>query len=465
MYVGFQPALVVRLDEREPPFMWSPASVPRTEVAVARNMDLSSLAVAVRAVRSNGAIRQKPLTTRIFLANLASRAMFARMISRRKSQLVDARLAQFPAVALLGPRQVGKTTLAEFIAQNRPAVYLDLENASDREKLGNAALYLTAHEDKLVILDEVQRVPELFQTLRGLIDKGRGRGFRAGRFLLLGSASIDLLKQSGESLAGRIAYVELEPFNALEINDDEREDLWIRGGFPDSFLAENDQASVIWRENFVRTYLERDIPQLGPRVPAETLRRFWTMLAHVQGGTLNAAQLARALAVDGKTIARYLDLLVDLLLVRRLSPFHANVGKRLVKSPKVYVRDSGIVHALLGLDDREAVLGHPVAGGSWEGFVIENLLGAAPERVKPWVYRTAAGAEIDLILEMPGGKLWAVEIKRGLAPRLEKGFHHAREDLEPERSFVVYSGNDRYTKGEGVEMIGLGEFALLLANS
>ena len=385
------------------------------------------------------------------------------MIPRHRSQLVSARLDQFPAVALLGPRQVGKTTLAELIVEDRPSVYLDLEDAADREKLADAALYLSGHEDKLVILDEVQRMPELFQTLRGLIDKGRRRDIRVSRFLLLGSASIDLLKQSGESLAGRIAYVELGPFNVLEVDGDAREKLWTRGGFPDSFLPESDRASAVWRENFIRTYLERDIPQLGPRVPAETLRRFWTMLAHLQSGTLNAAQLARGLGVDGKTVSRYLDLLVDLLLVRRLSPFHTNVGKRLVKSPKVYVRDSGIVHTLLGLDDREAVLGHPVAGGSWEGFVLENLVGAAPERVKTWFYRTAAGAEIDLLLEMPGGKLWAVEIKRGLAPRLDKGFHHAREDLNPERSFVVYSGDDRYPKGEGIEVIGLGELASLLA--
>ena len=385
------------------------------------------------------------------------------MMPRRKSRLVCARLRQFPAVALLGPRQVGKTTLAGLIAEERASVYLDLEDTSDREKLSDAALYLSAHEDKLVILDEVHRAPELFQTLRGLIDRGRRRGIRAGRFLLLGSASIDLLKQSGESLAGRIAYVELEPFNVLEVERDVRDELWIRGGYPDSFLAESDGSSAVWRESFVRTYLERDIPQLGPRVPAETLRRFWTMLAHVQGGTLNAAHFARALAVDGKTVARYLDLLVDLLLIRRLPPFHSSVGKRLVKSPKVYVRDSGIVHSLLGLDDREAVLGHPVAGGSWEGFVLENLVGAAPQRVRAWFYRTAAGAEIDLVLEMPGGKLWAVEIKRSLAPKLDRGFHHAREDLEPERSFILYPGDERYPKGEGVEVIGLFELASLLA--
>jgi predicted AAA+ superfamily ATPase len=385
------------------------------------------------------------------------------MIERHKQQTVLDRLDQFPAVALLGPRQVGKTTLAGEIAEGRESIYLDLESVPDREKLADPLLYLSAHEDKLVILDEIQRMPELFQALRGLIDKGRQRGRKGGRFLLLGSASIDLLKQSGESLAGRIAYVELNPFDILEAGTENRDRLWSRGGFPDSFLTESDRASAVWRENFIRTYLERDIPQLGPRVPAETLRRFWTMLAHVQGGLLNAAQLARGLAVDGKTIARYLDLLVDLLLVRRLPPYHANVGKRLVKSPKIYIRDSGIVHALLGLEGHEDILGHPVAGGSWEGFVLQNLLSAAPEGVSASFYRTAAGAEIDLLLQVPGGELWAIEIKRGLAPKLEKGFYHAREDLNPARSFIVYSGNDRYTKAENVEAIGLEELSEELA--
>ncbi|MCY3878313.1 MAG: ATP-binding protein [Rhodobacteraceae bacterium] len=387
------------------------------------------------------------------------------MIPRQLSKLVYARLDQFPAVALLGPRQAGKTTLAGIIAEKRASIYLDLEDRADRMKLSDAANYLSAHMNELVILDEVQRVPELFQTLRGLIDRGRRQGIRAGRFLILGSASMDLLKQSGESLAGRISYVELRPFNTLEVGEDASETLWVRGGFPDSFLAGSDGSSAVWRENFIRTYLERDIPQLGPRVPAETLRRFWTMLAHMQGCMFNAAQLARSLAVDGKTIARYLDLLVDLLLVRRLQPFHTNVGKRLVKSPKVYLRDSGIVHTLLGLDNRDAVLGHPVAGGSWEGFVLENLLCAAPQRVKPWFYRTAAGAEIDLVLEWPGGDLWAVEIKRGHAPRLDKGFHHARQDLRPERSFVVYPGVERYPRGDSIEVIGLNALAMLLADA
>lgn len=390
------------------------------------------------------------------------------MIKRHKLQTILSRLKQFPAVALLGPRQVGKTTLAEHIAQlgltGREAIYLDLEAGHDREKLADPVAYLTAHEDKLVILDEVQRSPDLFQALRGLIDKGRMRNLNAGRFLLLGSASIDLLQQSGETLAGRIAFVELGPLDVLEVDEVDYGKLWTRGGFPNSFLADSDADSALWRESFIRTYLERDVPQLGPRIPAETLRRFWTMLAHLQGGLFNAAQLARALAVDGKTIMRYLDLMVDLLLVRRLPPFHANLGKRLVKSPKIYVRDSGIVHALLGLDNQETVLGHPVAGGSWEGFVLENLLNHAPDRARASFYRSAAGAEIDLLLEMPGGHYWAIEIKRGLAPRLEKGFYHARADIKPERSFIVYSGQERYLKTERVEVISVSDMARELAS-
>ena len=378
-------------------------------------------------------------------------------------QTILKRLDQFPAVALLGPRQVGKTTLAEAVGAQRESIYLDLESQSGRERLSDPSDYLAAHEDKLVILDEVQALPDLFRELRGLIDRGRSRGKRTNRFLILGSASMDMLRQSSESLAGRLAYVELEPVDVLEIPRDDRDNLWLRGGFPESFLATDAAASVFWRDSFIKTYLERDIPQLGPRIPAETLRRFWTMLAHTQGQLLNAAQLAHALAVDGKTVARYLDLMVDLLLVRRLPPYHANVRKRLVKSPKVYVRDSGLVHTLLGLDHREAVLGHPVAGGSWEGFVVENILRVAPDRTLASFYRTAAGAEIDLLLEMPNRGLWVIEIKRGLAPKLERGFHQAREDLDPDRCFVVYSGDERYPRAEGVEVIGLEELCRTLA--
>jgi len=312
--------------------------------------------------------------------------------------------------------------------------------------------------------DEIQRAPELFRELRGIIDRRIWRGEQTGQFLILGSASLELLRQSGESLAGRIGYLELGPLDVREVEEHRLPRLWSRGGFPPSFLAPSDEASALWRENFIRTYLERDIPQLGPRIPAETLRRFWTMLAHSQGGLWNASTFARSLGVDGKTIARYADLLVDLLLVRRLRPIHVNVRKRLTKSPRLYLRDSGVLHALLGIPDLDYLLGHPVAGPSWEGFAIETLIRAAPDRLTPpGFYRTATGVEIDLILEVPGPRRWAIEITRGLAPRIGKGFRIALEDVKPDRAFVVYGGDDRYPVGGGIEVIGLRELALELA--
>lgn len=387
------------------------------------------------------------------------------MLPRQLSAQLEATIESTPAVALLGPRQVGKTTLALAIAEKRPSIYLDLETAADRAKLSEPQLYLSRHSDQLVIMDEVHRMPGLFQELRGLIDSGRRRGVRAGRFLLLGSASIDLLKQSSESLAGRISYLELAPLDGREVPSSDLERLWVRGGFPDSFLASSDQRSVRWRRDFIRTYLERDIPMLGPRVPAETLRRFWTMLAHHQSGLLNASAFARSLGVDGKTVATYLDLLVDLLLVRRLPPWHADVGKRLVKSPKVYVRDSGLTHALLGLTNLDELLGHPIAGASWEGFVIETLIAAAPEGSRPHFYRTSAGAEIDLLIELPTGATWAIEIKRSLAPTVTKGFHLACADLEPAHRIVVYPGDETFPLSAEVEVMPLADAARALAAS
>ncbi len=379
------------------------------------------------------------------------------MIERRVAAEVSLLLEHTPAVALLGPRQVGKTTLALEVAAGRSSTYLDLESEADRARLAEPALYFADHADELVVLDEIHRAPGLFETLRGVIDQGRREGRGNGRFLLLGSAAIDLLAQSGETLAGRIAFVELAPFDLTELAADRLDRLWVRGGFPDSFLAGNDALSLRWRQDFIRTYLERDIPQLGPRIPAETLRRLWTMFAHHQGGLLNAAQLARSLGVSGTTIAHYLDLMVDLLLVRRLPPRLANVGKRLVRSPKTYVRDSGLVHALLGLASKEAVLGHPVAGPSWEGMAIENVATVAAGRAEPSFYRTSGGAEIDLVLSWADGREWAIEVKRSLAPKLGRGFHSALADLEPERSFVVYPGNERYPLGPSTEAIGLAE--------
>jgi predicted AAA+ superfamily ATPase len=384
------------------------------------------------------------------------------MLPRRLGSRLNHLLRHSPAVVLLGPRQVGKTTLALQIAETRPSVYLDLEDEADRVKLTDPVRYFADHEGELVILDEVHRVPELFQRLRGVIDRGRRKGKRNGQFLLLGSAAMDLLRQSGESLAGRISYLELGPFDALEVKESALDALWVRGGFPRSYLADSDDLSLEWRRDFIRTYLERDIPQFGSRIPAETLRRFWTMLAHNQSRTLNAANLASGLGVDGKTVAGYLDLLVDLLLVRRLPAWHRNVGKRLVKSPKVYVRDSGIAHALLGIRDKEALLGHPVVGQTWESFVIETLITAAPDGTEAHYYRTATGVEVDLVLTLPGGKLWAIEIKRSSAPNVERGFHAACADLKAKKRFVVYPGDERFPLNADTDAIGLVELGRAL---
>ena len=387
------------------------------------------------------------------------------MFERRLTPHLLEALADNPAVVLLGPRQAGKTTLALEVGRQRGARYLDLESAGGLAKLEQPELYLRDHADQLVILDEVHRAPGLFSVLRGLIDENRRAGRRSGQFLLLGSASLDLLRQSGETLAGRIAYLELGPFDALETGHRPLDELWLRGGFPESYLARSEGRSLRWRENFIRSYLERDIPQFGPRIAAETLRRFWTMLAHHQGGLLNAAQFARNLGVDVKTVSAYLDLLVDLLLVRRLPPWHVNQGKRLVRSPKVFVRDSGLVHALLGIPDLETLVAHPVLGQSWECFVLENLIAAAPATVVPYFYRTAAGAEIDLILAWPDGRLWAIEVKRSLTPKVERGFHAACGDLKPVRKFVVFPGQEAYRLAEDITAIPLRELATLLAQA
>ncbi|MGC9224612.1 MAG: ATP-binding protein [Terracidiphilus sp.] len=381
------------------------------------------------------------------------------MIDRRVQSKLNTLLQHNPAVALLGPRQSGKTTLALEIAKQRKSVYLDLEDESDRVKLSDPGQYLRDHEDQLVILDEVHRAPEIFQPLRGIIDRGRRSGKANGRFLLLGSAAMDLLRQSGETLAGRVSYLELGPFDVLETGAAAIDALWVRGGFPRSFLAPSEDVSLQWRRDFIRTYLERDIPQFGVRIPAETLRRFWTMLAHNQAQILNAASLARGLAVDGKTVAGYLDLLVDLLVVRRLPAWHKNIGKRLVKSPKVYVRDTGIAHALLGIRDKEALLGHPVVGQTWESFVIETLIATSPDGSEVHYYRTSNGTEVDLLLTLPNGELWAIEVKRSSAPKIERGFYSACADLKPHKRFVVYSGIERFPLDKMTDAISVVELA------
>jgi len=395
------------------------------------------------------------------------------MIQRSAEQRVLDALARQAAVVLIGPRQVGKTTLALGIAGTRPSVYLDLESAADRDKLSDPRLFLEPREDRLVVLDEIHRVPDLFSELRGLIDRGRRRGRRHGRFLMLGSASMDLLRQSGESLAGRIEYVELTGLTAIETGldgavddaiDGQADRLWLRGGWPDSYLAASDRDSLAFRRSFVRSYVECEIPQLGWSIPAETLQRLWTMLAHSQGQLSNASTLAKGLLVSVPTINRYLALMVDLLLVRRLVPFATNARKRLVKSPKLYLRDSGLVHALLGIESDDDLAGHPVIGASWEGHVIESLIASAPDGARASFYRTADGAEIDLVLELSGrhGR-WAIEIKRALAVSLTRGFHEARVALAPDRTWVVHAGEDRYPLGDGVEVVGMRELSERLA--
>jgi len=389
------------------------------------------------------------------------------MIRRITEAAVKNALGKNPAVGLLGPRQVGKTTLAEAIvdASEPEPIYLDLENPEDLAKLGDPGAYFRANEGRLIILDEVQRAPELFAVLRGVIDRRRRRGLRTGQFLILGSASLDLLQQSSESLAGRIAYKELTGLTAEEVGKGGHQNLsalWLRGGFPDSFLAADDADSLDWRRDFIRTYLERDVPQLGPRIPATALRRLWTMLAHSQGGQLNTAQLGASLGLSAPTARGYVELLEDLLLVRTLRPWSGNVGKRLVRSPKVYLRDSGITHALLGLETLDDLLGHPVAGASWEGFVIENLSACLPARAEAWFYRTAAGAEIDLVIQR-GQKITAIEIKRSTAPKLTKGFHHGCADIGATERFVVYPGDERFPLTKDVEAISLRELMSLLS--
>ena len=384
--------------------------------------------------------------------------MLVRWIAAR----LQKRLGQAPAVALLGARQVGKSTLARAIAQTRPAVYLDLESAEDQFKLRDPAAFLRAHSDKLVILDEVQRSPEIFTQLRGLIDANSYRGQRYGQYLLLGSASMALLRQSSESLAGRISYLGMSGLNALEV--DARNRLWLRGGFPNSYLAADDDTAMDWLEDLLRTYLERDVPQMGFRVPADRLRRLWTMLAHLQGESINVSKLAANLEVQRATINHYIDILVDLLLLRRLQPWHSNVKKRLVKSPRYYVRDSGILHRLLGINSYDALLSNPILGKSWEGFALENLHSVLPLRAESYFYRTAAGAEVDLVVKMPSAELWAIEIKHGSTPSLSKHYRQTCADIGAARRYIVYGGDDEFPIGDDIRVISLPKMMQLLAS-
>ena len=382
------------------------------------------------------------------------------MFSRRiKPKLLQA-LANFPAVALVGPRQVGKTTLARSIAADQSdAVYLDLERPSDLAKLDEPEIFLDAVADRLVIIDEVQRRPELFPLLRALIDDKR----RNGRFLLLGSAAPDLITHGSETLAGRIAFLELTPLTLDEVKPsfDAIQQLWLKGGFPPSLLANSDVDSFEWREQFIRTHLERDIPTLGIRIPAANLRRFWQMVAHSHGQLWNASQLASGFGVSPPTIQRYLDVLEDTFMVRQLRPYHVNLGKRLVKSPKIYLRDSGLLHCLLGIETVQALQGHPIVGPSWEGWVIEQLLALLPSGWRPYFYRTAAGAEVDLLIDRPGRKPVAIEIKFSSAPKPGRGFWSALADTQA-KGWVCAPVTEGYPLAQGVNVLPVTELHRVL---
>lgn len=370
-----------------------------------------------------------------------------------KNKLLES-VELFPVVALLGPRQVGKTTLAkELLATtSRPALYLDLELPSDMARLHEPELYLEQNRERLVIIDEIQRLPGLFPLLRALVDRHR----RPGRFLILGSASPELIRDSSETLAGRVTFLELAPLSLGEVGNAALDRLWLRGGFPDSFLAESDEQSFTWREAFIATYLERDIPQLGLRIPAAQLRRFWTMISHTHGQLWNASGIAGAMGISAPTVRHYLDILEDTYIVRQLPPYFADLGKRLTKSPKVYIRDSGLLHALAGIRDFDRLHSNPLVGRSWEGFVIEQLLKIKPAGWQGYFFRTAAGAEIDLLLLDGSGARVAVEVKYSLAPKPLRGFRLAFADLRCRAGYVVYPGEEEYPLGEGVQAMPVG---------
>jgi predicted AAA+ superfamily ATPase len=391
------------------------------------------------------------------------------MITRGIQINLEKALLAMPVVALLGPRQVGKTTLALQVAENiqKKATYLDLESDADSNKLSDAEAFLKRFDGELLILDEVHRMPELFRILRGIVDARKRNGEKAGMFLLLGSASRDLLQNTSETLAGRIRYLEMCPFYAIELSINQNaqynlENHWVKGGFPDSYLAETDAESMLWRSDFIATYMERDLPLMGVGIAPQHLKRFWKMLAHYHGNQINYSELGRSLELSHTTIKHYLDTMTDFYMVRQLLPFAANVKKRLVKTPKVYLRDTGILHSLLNLSNLEALFSYPAMGASWEGFVIENILNCIDQRWEYYYYRTATQVEIDLVLITPDKEIWAIEIKRNSAPKPGRGFTEACNDIQASKKWIVNASDDRYPLSNNIEVIGIMEFLKLL---
>jgi len=378
-------------------------------------------------------------------------------VDRAITDAITQRLKNIPAVAILGPRQCGKSTLAKKIIEGFDnALYLDLELPSDINKLRDPEAFFSLNQNRLICLDEIQRAPELFKVLRGVIDADG----RNGQLIILGSASPELIRQSSETLAGRVAYIELTPFLAHELEAAKRasalRDLWLRGGYPRSCLSQNVQASFTWRLDFIRTFLERDIPQFGFKIPARKLERFWQMCAHVHGQLLNSSKLGESLGVSHHTIRSYLDILDHTFIMRVLQPYETNLKKRLVKSPKIYIRDSGLLHALLGIETHNDLLGHPVYGTSWEGFVLENIIASLP-RWRPYFYRTAAGTEMDLILEKGQHRI-AVECKASTAPEVTKQFWNALRELNLQKAWIIAPVDEAYSIAPNVTVSPLHTF-------
>lgn len=391
------------------------------------------------------------------------------MIERSfKSKLLE-KLRLFPVVALIGPRQVGKTTLAYQIAGelSKESVYLDLERDSHLNRLNEPELYLSQQSGKCVIIDEVQRKPELFPLIRSLVDERKREGEKSAQFLILGSASKELLKQSSESLAGRIAYLELTPFGNLEVVKDDNKLMnqhWIRGGYPDSFLAVSKEDSMEWRRQFISTFVERDLNQLGVDVSSEGIKRLWSMLAYSQGSILNASNYADGLGVSSVTVKRYIDVLTEMFMLRQLPAWSGNSSKRLIKSPKVFVRDSGLLHCLADINTEDKLYGHHLCGMSWEGYIIENIINHLPKNCSYFYYRTRAGAEIDFVIERDLKPFCAVEIKRSVSPKIEKGFYLGMKDIGVTKGFVIAPVNERHHLKEDIEVLGLREFLRFVEN-
>ncbi|HEY5465309.1 MAG TPA: ATP-binding protein [Hanamia sp.] len=380
------------------------------------------------------------------------------MIQRQLQKEITALMKQYPAVAILGARQVGKTTLAKQIAatQKKPSLYLDLENPLDVRRLADPFTFLSANKDKCIIIDEVQTIPSLFSVLRSIIDEDR----RNGRFILLGSASPQLVKGVSESLAGRIAYRELSPVNFIELPEKiSRDKHWLRGGFPPPLLARNDMAATEWISGFVRSYVERDLSFLfGVELTGNIIRRILSMLAHVNGSVWNAEMMARSLGITAPTVNRYIDFLEGAFLVHRLPAFHVNTRKRLVKAPKVYIRDSGLLHQLSGVSNMLSLKGHPVVGSSWEGYIVEQVNQLKPAGTDLYYYRTQAGAECDIVLAKGIHPIACAEIKLNNAPHISKGNYQSIADLKTKKNFVVVPDVEEYKTKDGIVICNMQTF-------